>query len=234
MIIRNTIRKIPILRKWLRVHEFTEFRRNEILSLIHISKLLNANYFPWTNSSISPTSIRLIINEIIINQRSEVIEFGAGISTLYIARILKDKGGSFISVEQDRQWMDLVASYLKHEGLDEVVTQVHVPIEDTLTDNWYSLGKLEEAVGSKKFDLALVDAPVSCLARPDVRTFAGEFLKTRLMEDFAVLLDDIDREGEQNIAKEWCSELNWNYRNYWPQASVGVFRPKGKVSFAVI
>ena len=70
-----------------------------------ISKLFSDNEFiPFTAWSLSPSILLHILNDIIINDRKSLIEFGSGASTFYIAKLLKNinSESKFISVNRFR------------------------------------------------------------------------------------------------------------------------------------
>jgi predicted O-methyltransferase YrrM len=56
---------------------------------------------PWPGSAIAPSALRTILNEIEINSRNIIVEFGCGISTLYIAKVLKNTEGHITTIEND-------------------------------------------------------------------------------------------------------------------------------------
>ena len=53
-------------------------------------KMFDNNVFiPITNWSISPNEVLHICNDIVINKKTNIIEFGSGFSTICIAQLLK-------------------------------------------------------------------------------------------------------------------------------------------------
>ncbi|MEO8933719.1 MAG: hypothetical protein ABI295_05380, partial [Xanthomarina sp.] len=72
-------------------------------------------YLPFTKWAISPSTITHVLNDIIVNDRKCIIEFGAGASTLYIAKLLKSNKieASFFSVESDADWSNKITKQLE-------------------------------------------------------------------------------------------------------------------------
>src|SRR5690554_4806588 len=60
------------------------------LDYAQLSRLFpESNFIPFTTWTISPSVILHILNDIVINNRSNIIEFGSGASTLYIAKLIQ-------------------------------------------------------------------------------------------------------------------------------------------------
>jgi hypothetical protein len=128
-----------------------------------------------------------------------------------------------------------VSEYLKEAGAESNVKFIHAPIVRVAGGNfecdWFDVKILNEKLFNMNFDLVLVDAPVSSSTCPLIRMPAGNFIKDYLTEDFSIFLDDIDRPGEQVIAKKWCSMFGWKISNYWPAGGVASFTPRNSSSF---
>lgn len=181
----------------------------DILAM-HVLAPLSTSYLPWTISAMRPSALVAVLNEIVLNGRRCIVELGAGISTWYIARLLRQVGGHLTTVEHDERWADEVESRLAREGLSEMVSVVRAPLapvspgwpgEDS---GWYDRGKVDEAVDGRRIDLLVVDGPPAFSAdRAHARYPALPVFAPLLAEDHAIVLDDIDRTGEQEIVDVW-------------------------------
>ena len=102
------------------------------------------HYFPITTSSLDVHSLACVINDIIINERKKYVEFGSGISTIAIARLIKANNlkTHIYSVEDNGEWLNIMKKYLQKEGLLDTVTFLHCPLERSKFskqgNNWYS------------------------------------------------------------------------------------------------
>ncbi|PYE82143.1 hypothetical protein DFQ11_102724 [Winogradskyella epiphytica] len=79
-----------------------------VLDYAHISRLFpEPNFIPFTDWSISPSVILHILNDIVINKRQHIIEFGSGASTLYIAQLIRTLNlpAQLYSVESSEEWL---------------------------------------------------------------------------------------------------------------------------------
>ncbi len=203
--------------------------REDLISL-HLLPDIDLQYIPWTDAALTPSAVRTLLNEVIFHDRRRVIEFGCGISTLYLATHFSNQNasGKVISVEEDKNWREIVRGYLDEMDVsDECWEIIEAPLHSgTLnesTTEWYNASVLHEELPDETFDVVLVDGPVAYKDnRERVRYPAFPFIEPYLDDDFAVFLDDIAREGEQKIAKQWGSEYDITYDT---QAGMAVFRP---------
>lgn len=218
-------RKASLLKNTLVSPSISETKRhNELLAMEHLRPLY-ANYLPWTSSSLSPSSIEVILNDIVVHQRKNIIEFGSGISTIFIAKILKDRGGHLFSVEHDLDWMKVVSSELDKESLSQQVTLVHAPLvnspwgelQQTMQNErfnycWYDTERLNVSLPQSEIDLVLVDGPPAYQQQcRHARYPALPYLINRLANSHTVILDDANRAGEQTVLMHWKQEFNKHF-----------------------
>lgn len=191
-------------------------------SYLQISKIFNEELFiPMTSWSISPNLILHILNDIKINDKKCIVEFGAGVSTLYIAKLIKinKMNTVFYSIESDVTWSQKIAQQLKLLGLDDVVKIILAPIEkisNNLTynnqDKWYDQESLKVALKTvENIDLVLIDGPSGMLCEYS-RFSAVPFLKEKLAQDYTTFLDDANRKDEKEIATAWRKDLDCKLR----------------------
>lgn len=188
-----------------------------------VSNLLqNRPYIPFTSMSLRPYVLAFLLNEIIINNRRQIIEFGAGISTIMMARLaaMYKFSTPVVSVEENKEWAGLVSSIIDAEGLSGYVHLVHAPVEQRMlvgkVNHWYVSGILSDAIKDyRQFDLVMIDGPTAFNEQiAHSRYFALPFLQSHLTGDHAVLLDDANRDGEKNIIRMWEQEFGMKFRTY--------------------
>ena len=73
---------------------------------------LTEGYIPWNAASMRPSSVMVILNEIMFNHRQSILECGSGISTIYIAALLRNTGGHLFTVENDPGWINTIRGIL--------------------------------------------------------------------------------------------------------------------------
>jgi predicted O-methyltransferase YrrM len=163
-------------------------------------------FIPWSNVAMRPAGLLLVLNDIWFNRRTQVVECGGGMSTIYIARLLKQLGeGRLTSVEHDPTWGDRLRAQLTREGLQEQATVVHAPLT-TGPSPWYDTDCIPRV---KNIDLLIVDGPIAnTAALGQARYPALPHFRPDLIPGATVVLDDILREGEQAVLRRWTEEFN--------------------------
>lgn len=198
----------------------------EILAAQSLMKL-SSSYIPWSRAALSHRGIAIILNDIIFNQRTTIVELGSGISTVYISKLLQQIGrGHLYSIEQDTSWVDTIAKIVQNEKMGEYVTFIHAPVSkysETLTidGQWYNENLIIQNISSS-IDTLIVDGPADDPQTPDplIRYPALPAFVKLLSLRCSVFIDDATRKGEQEVIGHWERELGVK------------FRRAGKIAFA--
>ncbi len=170
---------------------------------------LSGTYLPWSGYAMRPSGVVKILNEIVIHQRSTIVECGAGLTTVYIANLLRQRGtGHLYTIEHDAEWLAVVRGLLAQAGLESYVTLIHAPLVGCALSldgaDWYDDRAIAAGMGDRSIDLLVVDGPPAYdEPRQYARYPAAMYFQSRFAADFAIVLDDIDRAGEQRILAEW-------------------------------
>jgi hypothetical protein len=197
-----------------------ELAIQDIQSCSFLSTLLPKNsYLPFTSFSLSPTLILHVINDMILLNRSTIVEFGSGISTVIIAKLisLHSLNAKLYSVDQDSKWQGSLNGILESESINnhvELITAeiVNLPNFSEEKANWYSKEILNERL-PKEIDLMLVDGPTLSTGSHS-RIHALPFVIENLSNNFSIFLDDTYRKGEQEILTDWKELLQMNYKEF--------------------
>jgi len=177
----------------------------------------NNMFFPLTGWSISPREVMHICNDIVINKRESVVEFGLGFSTICVAQLIKKNKLStqFISVENDKSWFDDFQKLIKKLDLSDYVKCVYAPIS-TIQPKfsiksqklWYNTQFLDKEIKNlNHVDLVIIDGPFGGTT-PYARYSAIPYLKDKLSNSYTIFLDDSSRPEETEIIKVWKKSLN--------------------------
>lgn len=170
-------------------------------------------YLPFSKSSLTFSALKCILNDVIINERKVILEFGTGLSTLVISRMLRMNGLSDIqlfSVEHDERWLSVLQNLIEEEGLERRIHLIHAPLvesEFALNGNaWYSTDQLNKLLEERNIhiDSVVVDGPPAWeeekkFARYPALPFVYRFLN----RNSVIFLDDVSRQGESEILKYW-------------------------------
>jgi len=188
---------------------------HDVAALVQLRPLVSS-YIPISGMAMNPSEIARICNDILINRRQKIVEFGCGASTVYIAKILPDNAVIY-SVDHDSEWLDIVRGWLQREGVEDRVRFIHAPLRSiNLEDHrseWYDLAVLERSLPENDIDCVIVDGPpagsggIGALARYP----AIPVLESKLAERVSIYLDDAVRNGEQTIAKKWSERLGIHF-----------------------
>lgn len=136
-----------------------------------------------------------------------VVECGSGLSTLVAAACLRRAGkGRVFSMEHDAVYAEKTRKLLRSHGLEEYADIIDAPLVDLSLPGWSGKWYDHSAFPPRlEIDLLVVDGPPwfkSDLARYP----ALPLLRSRLSGNAQILLDDADRDGEQQIVKRWLVE----------------------------
>lgn len=185
-------------------------------------------YLPWSTSTMHASGLLTVLNEIIVNGRETIVEIGSGISTLYMARLLKERrSGRLISVENDADWVSLIEGQLNELGIGDRATVVHAPLEACTAlpeqPRWYRTQPIFEALGRDKIDLLLVDGPRAKSSPKRMgRWPAVPVLADRLNERCVVILDDCQRKAERRMAKSWRRVIGTDFKLRFQSSRLGI------------
>ncbi len=196
-------------------HISKDIKANAV-ALEYLSQLTE-NYIPWTMPAMSPRSIGLLLNEIIINERSFIVELGSGISTLFIAKLISKTSTKkiFYSIEHDMAWRRKLEKMLLEEDAGSVVRFIDAPLVQSKysmnNGTWYSSDALE-AIPDQGIDFLIVDGPPSMESNLSTRYGALPFFNDKLAQDYALILDDACRKGEKRIISNWEDEFGVEFK----------------------
>lgn len=147
--------------------------------------------------------LRHIVTHIAQRRPRNVVELGAGASTLVTAKALSlHGGGRLTSFDQHAGFVEATRRWVEDNGLS--VDLRHAPLDQDMPGwpgLWYDVGSVPESI-----DMIIIDGP-PWTVHPMVRG-AADCLFARLSPGGIVLLDDAARPGERLVARRW--------RKRWP------------------
>lgn len=187
-----------------------------------LSPLLT-EYLPFSTGALRPTGLAALLDEILLDDRTVLLECGAGASSVVIARMLARRGfGRLLSLGHSERSVAFVTSQLRRERLVDVAKVVHAPLTphpDAVDGlSWYHPETVYRQVVAYidrhgLADLLFVDGPpASRPGRALARYPALPVLRGALAPGAAVLLDDIDRPDESALLTRWSDEFGLRFR----------------------
>lgn len=174
-------------------------------------------FLPLTKWSLSPKQVLHICNDICLNNRKTIVEFGLGFSSICIAQLLKVNKleTQYYCIENNPAWVEKIKRIINVLQLENNITICEVPITDVPINlayknqqTWYDPQILTDKIGDiHNIDLIVVDAPFASNL-PFARFSAIPYLKEKIALNYSVFLDDTNRMPEREIATEWQKILN--------------------------
>ncbi|MFC1883151.1 class I SAM-dependent methyltransferase [Thermodesulfobacteriota bacterium] len=208
-------RKIDGLSRQLTKHKNETDRKDldyykQVESLFSIFYTLRP-HLPFPDSrkwAASPDFLKKIIEIIIEVRPQNIVEVSSGVSTLVAAYSLKKIGkGKILSLEHDPIHVSANKRLLSTHGLQDVAEIVYAPLKKISIGEgvwlWYDLDCLDF---EGDIDLLVIDGPPGNIQKM-VRYPALPLLFGRLSEKGVILMDDGNREDEQEIVKLWKKEF---------------------------
>ena len=157
-----------------------------------VNQLSDGLIIPYNSWSLSPRAMMLIINHILINDVKNIVEFGSGISTIFLNNLSKKNNLrlNIISVDHDDNWQKTIKEKYNVAG----VNFVHAPLKSTMKFKnsdftWYD-NEVLKAIDKSNVDFVIVDGPIGKKS-PYERAGAFEFFRSELeRKNFSCFLDD--------------------------------------------
>jgi hypothetical protein len=156
-----------------------------------------------------PAGLVAVCNEIVHGPRTRIVECGSGVTTVVLARLLRERGaGWLVALEHDRHWAALIQAQLRREALEGTACVLDAPLEGE--PSWYAPARLAEI--PEEIDLLVVDGPPAYAPGHQTRRApALPRLDARLVAGAAVVLDDIARVGEREVLAGWEATTDWRF-----------------------
>lgn len=168
-------------------------------------------FFP-TGGAANYSLLYLILRIGIEYRPASVLDVGAGQSTLLWA-MLQRRGlvGQVLTLESDAAWGERIGAQVTHDVLVTPLRAAHVGRRRTMTYDWALVR------AGRRFDVIVCDGPRG--TRQHSRCGILSML-TDLPPDFALVMDDAERDGEQDTVAAIHARLQADGVDY----AVGVVR----------
>jgi predicted O-methyltransferase YrrM len=174
---------------------------------------------PMSGHAASATTIAAIVSEVLTSPGRRLLEFGPGLSTIAVGHAANFAGldVDVVAVEQGEDWAMAVTEAFPestHAKLSIVVAPL-VPFDSSETpftvQRWYDRELLTGFTG--QFDVLVVDGPTAF--KPEWafdRWPALNFSLPLLASGASIILDDVNRGGEDAIGRQWFEQLGPKWR----------------------
>jgi predicted O-methyltransferase YrrM len=182
----------------------------------------------------TPAGLAAVCAEVSARERPSVVECGSGFSTVRLAGLVHEREGRLCSLEHDASWAARVRDALADAGFADTARVVLAPLEPHPHARgglpWYAESALRWV--PRRIDVLLVDGPPAFEAGTGLGRYpALPALADRLTRDAVVVLDDIDRPGEQEVLKAWERDSDFRF-DLQPTARIALGRRPALLSRA--
>ena len=144
----------------------------------------------------------------------KILEFGLGqTSKLTTQYIVNKKPEAFLNIiEHDTEWYNYFSSQIcSHKNIKiNLLPLVKFEQEGSINDKY---GNLEKIVEKTKYNLFIIDGPIGSKKKYP-RTNILDLIPTNLADDFIIIFDDVNREGEMNTVTSLLEKLDKNKLKY--------------------
>lgn len=140
-----------------------------------------------------------------------VLDLGLGISSTLISYYFNEmnmEGSYHTIVEHDKSWVEFYCNNNRISNFSEISLQ-DITYIDHKGYKYMAYSNLSQAIKGRKYSVISIDAPVGSdkeYSRRDIL----EYLPDILFDDFVIIIDDVDRVGEQNTVKAILNILKHN------------------------
>jgi len=164
---------------------------------------------PLRGWAVSPDFGVLVISNILHRQPLTILELGSGVSTLLLGYCVRQLGrGHVLSVDHLEDFAEESRRNIARHGLEDVVTIVHAPLRQIRLRGqeflWYDPARLP--IGP--IDCLIVDGPPATTGEL-ARYPAIPLLHSSLSDKAMILVDDGERDDEQEAIRRWLTEFPW-------------------------
>ncbi|MFD0775935.1 class I SAM-dependent methyltransferase, partial [Streptomonospora algeriensis] len=169
---------------------------------------------PLRGWAASPDVLRILVRAVERHRPELVVECGSGASSVWLGYALRRAGaGRLVALEHEERYAELSRHLVRDHGLEDVVEIRYAPLTDWTAPAeedgaprsrpWYDTAAVEDL---HDIGLVFVDGPPEATARL-ARYPAVPVLIPRCAPDAVIVLDDVSRPGEREIAKRWITEF---------------------------
>lgn len=150
---------------------------------------------PYNAWSISPQGMMVIINHILVNDVKTIVEFGTGISTIFLNNlsIKNNLDLKIISVDHDAAWQKKIKEKYNATNVEYITCALNSKMKFKNEEyTWYDISNLQK-IEKQKVDFVIIDAPIGNNSLWE-RAGAFEFFKQELNRSkFSCFLDDTNQ-----------------------------------------
>ena len=196
------------------------YRQSEALVQLFALLKFTAPIPPTRSWAASPDLLLTLVDLVRKHQPRLVVELGSGLSTLILA---KSGAKKIISIDHSEEFAEQTRAMLKAHGVRGVQVRVAGLKPHISGVDWYDTSELSDL---KKIDLLIIDGPPGS-KNTDTRKPARPELINRLSPRAVIVIDDVNRQGERELAEAFAKALPTHVLTIFPhEKGTAVISPK--------
>lgn len=216
---RNT-RELTAATKEIKAQIWQSYRQTEAMQQLLTLLKLNAPMPPTRSWAASPDLLLTIADLVRSHKPKLVVELGSGVSTLIVA---KSGAKRVISIDNSVEFAGKTRALLEAHGVRGVEVRVAPLMPHASGTDWYETTNLADL---KKIDLLIVDGPPGS-KNPNARKPAHMELINKLSPRAIIVIDDVNRDGERELAQSFAKALPNHVLTIYPhEKGTAVISPK--------
>ena len=176
------------------------YRQGEALQQLFALLKFSAPIPPTRSWAASPDLLLTVADLVRTRKPRLVVELGSGVSTLIVAKAGARK---VISIDNSEEFAEKTRELLKSHKVRGVEVRVAPLKQHASGVEWYDTAKLRDL---KKIDMLIIDGPPGS-KNPDARKPALKELLAKLSPNVVVVIDDVKRIGERQMAEAFAKAL---------------------------
>ena len=157
--------------------------------------------------ALNPTDLLELLHVVDTKRPELIVELGSGTSTVWLAYACERFGGRLVSYDHDHTYAERTRALLAAHGLETVAEVREAPLAPVVVEGvehrWYDTATMRDL---RDIDLLLVDGPPEATGE-QARFPAVPVLVDKLSARATVILDDANREGEQEALRRWTEAV---------------------------
>lgn len=153
---------------------------------------------------------------------NNILEFGLGQTTKLTTQYAKFKNSNCMlqTIDHDEQWINAMSNELPSaDNISIIKRDLMTFMLNGIQSDKYK--DLQEITTDRKYDFVIIDGPYG-FDRTYPRTNILDLIPQNLAEEFIIILDDAERQGEKNTAQLIFDKLDANnikYSKFYQQAT---------------
>ena len=213
-------REITAATKDIKASVLQSYRQGEAFSQLVALLKFSAPIPPTRSWAASPDLLLTIADLVRIHKPRLVVELGSGVSTLIVA---KSGAKKIISMDNSEEFADKTRELLKAHSVRGVEIRVAELAPHVSGVDWYDTSKFNDL---KRIDLLIVDGPPGS-KNPNARKPALSELIGRLSPRAVIVIDDVNRDGERELAEAFEEALPNHVLTIYPhEKGTAVISPR--------